>query len=270
MNPTARIGAVGYLNSKPLVEALPHLVPQAQIVLDVPSRLADLLAAGQLDVGLIPSVEYFAHPQFRIVSDACIGCAGAVWSVKLLSRVPVEQIRSLALDEGSRTSAALVQILLAKQHGVRPRVEPLPLDHDPLQTTTDAVLVIGDRAMGTQPDERFPVVWDLGQKWYEWTGLPFVFAMWVARPEADHPWLAEVLNQARDWGLAHLEQIAQREAPQLGLSVQQCLRYFQHNLHFVLGPRERQALEHFYRLARQCQLVQQEVCLGYQDCRPSA
>src|SRR5262245_53693445 len=106
-----RVGAVNYLNTKPLVYRLERFAPQAEIVLDLPSRLADDLAAGRLDVALIPSIEYFQSPGYSIVSDACIACRGPVLSVKLFSRVPPAEIRSLALDEGSRTSATLVRIL---------------------------------------------------------------------------------------------------------------------------------------------------------------
>src|SRR5690242_1972229 len=96
-----RIGAVNYLNTKPLVYRLQRLSPQAEVIFDLPSRLADGLAAGRFDVALIPSIEFFQDPNYRIVSDACIGCRGPVMSVKLFSRVPAGEISSLALDEGS-------------------------------------------------------------------------------------------------------------------------------------------------------------------------
>ena len=115
-----RIGAVEYLNTKPLVYEFEQKYPQATLVFDLPSRLADSLACGQLDVALIPSVEFLARSDYQIVSDAVIACRGPVWSVRLLSRVPIERIRSLALDEGSRTSAVLVQLLLWQQHQLRP------------------------------------------------------------------------------------------------------------------------------------------------------
>ena len=102
LHPKIRIGAVEYLNTKPLVYNLPELAPQADLVFDVPSRLADRLAADELDVALIPSIEFFQDPSYRIVSNACIGCRGPVMSVKLFSRVPANRIGTLALDEGSR------------------------------------------------------------------------------------------------------------------------------------------------------------------------
>ena len=102
------MGAVTYLNARPLVFSLARFAPQAEIVIDLPSRLADALAAGRLDVAMIPSIEYARHPGYTIVSDACIACDGAVQSVKLYGHVPFQSLRTLALDEGSRTSAALV------------------------------------------------------------------------------------------------------------------------------------------------------------------
>ena len=232
-----RIGAVSYLNTKPLVYRLAELAPRHELVFDLPSRLADDLAAGRLDVALIPSVEYFQNPGYSIVSDACIGCRGPVRSVKLLSRVPLESIRTLALDEGSRTSVALVQILLKERFGLAPQLLPFPIDAAPETIAADALLMIGDRAMHP-PRGQFACEWDLGDVWCRWSELPFVFAMWVAaersevrgqgaesrvheRSEMHHPALAElaaILNQARDLGVANLEEIAAREHAAVGLS----------------------------------------------------
>ncbi len=155
--------------------------------MDVPSRLADGLAAGELDVALIPSVEYLrgASRGYEILPGFAIAARGAVRSVKLFSRVPVETIARLALDEGSRTSQALVRVWLDAAHGVRPSsIESLPLGVPPLESTADAVLLIGDRAMKV-PDSAFHTVVDLGEAWVALTGLPFVFALWVARPGVD-------------------------------------------------------------------------------------
>ncbi len=101
-----RVGAVNYLNTRPLIYGLAELAPQIDLALDLPSRLADDLAAGRLDAALIPSIEYFQDGLYRIVSDACIACRGPVLSVKVFFRRAIEEVRSLALDEGSRTSAA--------------------------------------------------------------------------------------------------------------------------------------------------------------------
>jgi chorismate dehydratase len=250
-----RIGAVNYLNTKPLVYQLERLAPQAELVLDLPSRLADGLAAGRLDVALIPSIEFFQDPGYTIISDACIGCRGPVMSVKLFSRVPLEQIRSLALDEGSRTSAALVRILLQERFGIEPQLEPLPIGATLQDTQADAVLLIGDRAIHS-PLGRFAAVWDLGDQWCRWAKLPFVFAMWVARGGVDLEGVDDALRQSRDLGLAHLEEIAEVESAPLGLSQPECLGYLRDNLYFYLGLREMQGLDLYYRLATKLGLAQ--------------
>lgn len=240
-----KIGAVSYLNTKPLIRGAQQWPDTVQLVLDLPSRLADRLAAGELDIALIPSFEYFQNPAYSIVSDACIGCRGPVFSVKLFSRTPVCKIRTLALDEGSRTSAALVQVLLAEKCGIRPQLCPLPIDSPWEDSPTDAVLVIGDRAMHP-PQTAFAEIWDLGDVWSRWAELPFVFAMWVARPGVDYTSLDVLLNQARDLGLAEVRQIAAEEAPRYGLTIEQCLHYFTRNLHFYLTPSELAGLRKYH------------------------
>ena len=259
-----KVGAVSYLNTKPLVYGLQPDRSGTELVFDLPSRLADRLSAGELDVALIPSIEFLQNPSYTIISDACIGCRGAVFSVKLFSRVPVGEIKTLALDEGSRTSAALVQILLKERHGVSPQLLPLPIGSPWEESPADAILVIGDRAMHPPncsplaPREEnfsrsekttFAEIWDLGDVWCRWAELPFVFAMWVARPGIDTTELAQQLSTARDQGVAHLNEIAAAEAPRYGLSHQQCLTYLRDNLHFYLHDRELRGLRTFYEHA---------------------
>jgi chorismate dehydratase len=240
-----RVGAVSYLNTRPLIYALQQrLQGIGTLSLNLPSRLADELAAGSLDVALVPSIEYFrgAWRGYRILSDAAIACRGPVWSVRLLSRVPVAQIQSLALDVGSRTSAALVQILLKRAHGIAPQTLPLALEQLPESIDADAVLLIGDRAMHP-PAGVYHEIIDLGQWWQELTGLPFVFAMWVARADAACEPLEEILCECRDQGLRHVSQIARAEAGLHGLTVADLQRYFTEHLHFYLGDDEWAALK---------------------------
>jgi chorismate dehydratase len=245
-----RVGAVSYLNTKPLVFGLDRLAPDIELVYDLPSRLADQLAEGRLDVALIPSIEYLQDPSYTIVSDACIACRGPVMSVKLFSRTRIRNLRTLALDEGSRTSIALVQILLQQRFDLRPKLSALPIGARAEDANTDAVLLIGDRAM--RPPEGFIESWDLGAEWSRWSGLPFVFAMWTARADAELNGLEAALREARDAGVGRLEEIAAAEAAKVGLSYEDCLSYLRDNLHFYLGPRERRGLtlfaEHAARL----------------------
>lgn len=243
----SRVGAVNYLNSKPLVQGLDAMPNAIDLRFDLPSRLADALSNDQLDIGLIPSVEYFRDSSYQIVSDACIACCGPVLSVKVYFRTPPENVQTLALDEGSRTSAALAQVLLRERFDVSPKVETLPIGAGIESTAADAVLLIGDRAM-QEPPGNFNEVWDLGQEWHQETGLPFVFAMWVSRPGVGLDEIAPLLSQARDIGVAQVNEIARREAPSLHLTEQEVVQYFEQNLHFHLGDSERKGLEHFRSL----------------------
>lgn len=239
-----RVGAVSYLNTKPLVYGLAQQPADIDLVYDLPSRLADRLHQGELDVALIPSIEYLRHPEYRIVSDACIGCQGPVLSVKLLSRGPMDRIRVLALDEGSRSSAVMVQILLKAKFGVAPQLQLLPHDAALQDATADAVLLIGDRAIHP-PASGYQEIWDLGDQWCRWSGLPFVFAMWVARSDREIGSIAAHLSAARDAGMQNLDSIARVEGPRVGLTCEQTLRYLRDNLHFYLGNAERRGLERF-------------------------
>jgi len=250
--PVPRIGAVQYLNTSPLVYGL--AARGIDVSYDLPSRLADQLSAGQLDVALIPSIELFRGAGYRVVSDACIGCRGPVMSVKLFFRTQPGRVARLAVDEGSRTSATLARILLAERHGVVPQIELLPIGAGLADTSADAVLLIGDRAIGSHRGS-FQLIWDLGDEWCRWTGLPFVFAVWAARPGIDVRNIATLLAAARDAGRANLASIAAAEAAPHGLTVPQCLSYLRDNLHYDLGPRERAALVRFYRHAETIELA---------------
>lgn len=245
-----RVGAVQYLNTRPLVHGL--AAAGVDVRYDLPSRLADRLTSGALDVALIPSIEVFRGGH-RILSDACIGCRGPVMSVKLFFRTAPGRVGTLAVDEGSRTSAALARILLAERHGVVPRIESLPIGSGLADTHADAVLLIGDRAIGDSVRGRFAgafqLMWDLGDEWCRWTGLPFVFAVWAAREGVEAGDLSRRLSAARDAGRANLAAIAAAEAAAHGLTVPQCLGYLRDNLHYDLGLREREALDAFRSLA---------------------
>ena len=257
-----RVGAVSYLNTKPLIEGLETFAPHAQLILDVPSRLADRLAASDLDVALIPVVEYFRAGSYSIVPGVSIASRGPVLSVTLFSRVPWPAIRSVAMDEGSRTSVALTRVLLEKRHGIRPRIEQLPFGVAADDMTTDAVLLIGDRAMqACLPG--FMYAYDLGQEWFEWTGLPFVYAVWAVREGVDLRGVDVALRKCRDHGLSKVGAIAQREAASLGLDAGFCRRYLGNVLSFELGEREIAGLRRFQELTSEIGLAPDEVELEF-------
>jgi chorismate dehydratase len=167
----------------------------------------------------------------------------------------------LALDEGSRTSAALVQILLAERFDLAPQLVSLPIGEGLDQSGADAVLLIGDRAIHSPPG-RFAEVWDLGDTWCRHTGLPFVFALWVIRPGVPLGQIESALGDARDDGVAHLDRIAADEAGSLGLTVPQCYSYLKDNLHFFLGLEERRGLRLFHEKAIHLGLLPRVAELG--------
>jgi chorismate dehydratase len=246
-----RVGAVSYLNAKPLYYRLTEFAPGIALEMDLPSRLADRLERGELDVALIPSVEYLrgAGRGYQIVPGFAIAARGAVRSVKLFSRVPLDRVERLALDAGSRTSQVLARVWLDACHGVRPgRIELLPMGVPAQESTADAVLLIGDRAMKV-PDDGYHAVVDLAEAWQGMTGLPFVFALWVVRPGVDLGTLPEALERSRAEGLAHAGELAATNGPGLGLDVATCYDYLTRVLSYELGEREIAGLGRFAALA---------------------
>lgn len=254
MATSLRVGAVNYLNTKPLIERLDVFAPDINLSLELPSRLADLLAAGKLDVGLIPVVEFFRGDNYSFIPNIAIGSRGPVLSVTLFSKVPWEQIRFVSLDEGSRTSAALTKILLHKRYGAHPSFEQLPIDAPADDLTTDAVLLIGDRAMrACLPGYRF--AYDLGEEWTAWTGLPMVFAVWAVRSGVELGEAEFAFHKAKEYGLGHAGAIAQREAPKLNLDAGYCRRYMSNIIRYDLGPAELAGMQQYRKLAAELGLV---------------
>lgn len=272
MSAPIRVGAVSYLNAKPLYYHLDEFAPGVSLEMDLPSRLADRLAAGSLDVALIPSVEYLrgASLGYEILPGFAIAARGAVRSVKLFSRVPFGQIVRLALDAGSRTSQALARVWLDAEHGVRPRrIELLPMGVPIEESTADAVLLIGDRAMTVEP-EPFHSVVDLAEAWNVMTGLPFVFALWVARPGLDLGTLPETLDRCRAEGLAHAGDLAGEHGPRLGLDVTTCYDYLTNVLSYDLGEPEVAGLRKFATMAARLGLAPEGVNLVFHRRRDLA
>ena len=272
MSSVIRVGAVSFLNAKPLYHRLEDRADRVELSMDLPSRLATRLASGDLDVALIPSVEYLrgAASGYEILPGFAIAARGAVRSVKLFSRVPFEEIDRLALDEGSRTSQALTRVWLDAKYGVRPsRIEPLPMGVSALESTADAVLVIGDRAMKV-PDEPFHSVVDLAEAWKSLTGLPFVFALWVVRPGVDLGDLPEILARCRAEGLAHADELASLHGPRLGLDRAACYEYLTRVLSYDLGESEIAGLRRFARMAADLGLAPEGVHLVFHRRRDLA
>ena len=262
-----RVGAVAYLNTKPLIERLPELASDLELVLAVPSQLATDLAAGELDVGLIPTIEYFRAGNYTIMPGSCIASRGPVMSVKLCSRVPFPAIRSVAWDAGSRTSVALATLLLRRAGAKDWSAAELPLDADPRAVATDAVLAIGDRAMRL-PIGAFRFEMDLGAEWTAWTGMPFVWALWAVAPGVVVPAATRrAFHEAKQLGRRAIPQLAAREAARLGLDPALCRQYLEHAIRHDLGDDELAGLRRFRELAVAAGLAPQGVDLVFHGQR---
>lgn len=244
----ARLGAVSYLNTKPLVRGLesrPHLF---DVRFDVPAICATLLHEGRVDVGLIPAIEYL-RGDYRIVPGIAIGSDGMVDSVAIFSKVPIERVQTLALDISSRTSVALTRILCAKHWGTAPAFTPAEPDVARMLARADAALVIGDPALDIDAARVGATKIDLGEAWKAMTGLPFVYAAWTGRDGVlDQEQVAE-LQAARARGEAELDAIARETAPGDAAGADKVLRYLRDTLRYGLGDREIAGLERFHELA---------------------
>ncbi|MCZ6727682.1 MAG: menaquinone biosynthesis protein, partial [Acidobacteria bacterium] len=253
-----RVGIVDFLNAWPL--AWGFLVGELDDVFEPvylpPAEVARELAAGRIDIGLIPSIEVQRVPDLTVVPGLCVAATHEVRSVILLSRGPIEGIRRLALDRNSRTSAALVQILLQARYGIEPTLEVASPDADEMLSRADAALIIGDPALHL--DRAGYQVWDLAAEWRRLTGLPFVFAVWAVRSEAVERAveIGAQLTESLDLGLGRLEEIAERAQTQLGVGRAEALTYLTENLSYRLDPDALAGLREFYLRAADQGLIE--------------
>jgi len=222
---------------------------------DVPSECARLLAAGEIDLGMVPSITYVDRPGDRIVPGICIGSDGPVASVALFSRRPMTEVRSIALDTSSRTSATLVRILCRRRFAITPTfIEHAP-DLSAMLAVADAALLIGDAALFLDHASHGAQKFDLGDLWTEMTGLPFVWAFWAGRSDAATPAIVNVLRAAARQGTTHLDEIGAAYCADDPVSIPVAQRYLRENLTYDLSPRAVQGLETYYREAADLGLV---------------
>ena len=245
---TLRVSAVSYLNTVPLVWGMLHGPQRGLFHLDfcLPSECADRLEDGSADIGIVPSAE-LPRLGLEIIPGTGIASRGAVRSILLVSKVPREGIRTLAADTSSRTSVQLARILLARNHGARPRLVPFRPDLGAMLEAADAALIIGDPALRVDIEHSPYQVFDLGEEWTATTGLPMVFAVWGGRKECITPELAQIFLESCRFGLAHLDDIVRRESRSRGLPEQLVREYFAHNVTLELGEEEYRGLRLFLR-----------------------
>jgi chorismate dehydratase len=261
-----RISAISYLNTAPLMWDFEHGDARSSgrsdfdISYTLPSQCAASLREGSADIGIIPAAAYTSIPDLAILPGVAIASRRPVRSILLVSKVPLEKIRTVALDTSSMTSVALTKVLFAKWWGGGRTFTAMAPDIEQMLKLRDAALVIGDPAL--KIDRSRYVTYDLAEEWIRLTGKPFVFAFWAVRQSAlkDAPRdldLATVFQESRDHGLfpESLDHIAREWAPRLSLSLEEVKSYLTENIHYSLDPDCLEGMHLFYQLAGECRAL---------------
>ena len=239
-----RVGIVNYLNTLPLIYGLerPPIKDKIELVGAYPAKLAQMLASGEIDLGLIPVAAIPQLPTWHLVGDYCIGTEGEIASVCLFSEVPMHEIKKVYLDYQSRSSVALLRWLMKEYWGIHPQIVEASDDHyrEEIKGTT-AGLVIGDRALEQRKISTF--IYDLGSEWKAITGLPFVFAAWVSREKLPDQFV-EMFNKANAVGLEHIDEIVASHP----FDLYDLKKYYKLHLSYHLDERKRQGMERILRV----------------------
>ncbi len=253
--PALKLSVVQYLNTVPLVWGMLRGEQQGKFDLDftTPAHCADAVHQHKADVGIIPSIEYQRLDRVQILSGMSIAAKNQVRSVLLLSKVPLAKIQTVAIDNSSRTSAALLRVMMRKFYSRWITVTPHAPRPEIMLERADAALLIGDAALTYTG--QVAEVYDLAAEWKRFTGLPFVFALWVGHDDRNltkhHAHFANSLQ----FGLAHLDDIAAEYAPRLGMTAAAVKVYLTENIDYSLDEENRQGLRLFYKLAHETGII---------------
>ncbi len=238
------IGSVSFLNAKPLIYGLERY-PDIRLALEVPSGLLEGMRRAEYDVALLPVIDYQRMEGLRLLSSGGIGCDGETLTVRIYSRVPFPAVGRMACDTDSHTSVALARVVLAERYGTSPEFVDLTGDG---AEDVDAMLLIGDKVI-TREHRGFERQIDLGAEWKALTGLPFLFAAWMARADADIGDLPMRLDESRRRGLLHIEEIVRDCGVSCGWPADLARDYLTRHLQFDVGPKQIEAVRLFHRLA---------------------
>jgi len=272
-----RISAISYLNTAPLMWDFEHGKAGADfdISYTLPSQCAASLRQGSADLGIIPAAAYASIPDLAILPGVAIASRRAVRSILLVSRVPLEEIRTVALDTSSMTSVALTKVLFEKWWGGARTFTAMTPDIEQMLQTQDAGLVIGDPAL--RIDRSRYITYDLAEEWIRLTGKPFVFAFWAVRQDAlkNVPRdldLATVFQESRDHGLLakNLDRIASEWGPRSSLGQQNVKSYLTENIHYFLDPACVDGMELFFKYAEECGALSTAPPLFFLDAAKAA
>ncbi len=265
--PKAKISIVKYLNSIPLAWGILE-GPQSELFepfLHTPAECADQLQQGKVDLGLIPSIEFQRIAGTKIVPGPAVACRHRVKSVLLISVVPLYKVKTVAVDNTSRTSAALARIVFDEFYQTRPDFRPAPANLADMLAQSDAAVLIGDTALQFMQENELPneikqkaflkygpeplEVFDLAERWKFLTGLPFVFAFWAARQGFQDQKVAEALRESREYGVERIPEIAKRYAETLSLKEEFLREYLTSNVHYYMDETCVESLRIFYEMA---------------------
>ena len=240
MTQKIKVGAVSYLNTKPLIYGFEQgeMKEEIDLIMDYPARIAALLIEGSIDIGLVPVAIIPLLKEHHIVSDYGIACDGEVASVCLFSDVPLEQIETVLLDYQSRTSVALLKILLAEHWKISPLLIAGNARYENDIEGSTAGLVIGDRALAQRKKSKF--IYDLGTAWKAMTGLPFVFAAWVSNKKIPAGFIAD-FNKANELGLQSLDKIIRQQHNQ----VYDLQRYYTKDIRYTIDKHKQEGMQLF-------------------------
>ncbi len=239
-----RLSAVSYLNTKPFIYGLfrSEMADEIELSLDIPSVCARKLLTGEVDLALTPVAIIPELPQAWLVSDYCIGSVGTVKTVCLFSEKPLSDIKRILLDFHSRTSVELTRVLCEHYWHIQPEFEAASEGFETQIKGDTAALIIGDRTIGL--GQRFPYVFDLGEAWTAWTGLPFVYAAWISTKPLDNELIGR-FNAALASGLDHLPELIKILPSMPGFDLE---KYYRENISYELDEAKWQALNRFMQL----------------------
>jgi chorismate dehydratase len=244
-----KVGAVSYLNTKPLIYGFEQgmMAGEIELTIDYPSNIAQKLLTNEIDIGLVPVAILPKMKEYHILSGYCIGCEGPVASVCLFSDVPLDEIKTVLLDYQSRTSVALLKILLKEYWKLSPQFLSAEEGFEKNIKEKTAALVIGDRALAL--NKAFNYVYDLGEAWLNFTKLPFVFAAWIANKKY-LPEFEDRFDKATGLGLNHLDDIIQQNK----FTHFNLQNYYNSNISYLLNSGKKQGLDLFLKKMEQHQL----------------
>ena len=277
-----KISAISFLNTAPLMWDFEHeptreIRENFEIDYTLPSRCAEALRAGEADIGIIPVITTAEIAGLVVLPDVAIASLNKVRSIQLVSKRPMEEIRTVAVDTSSRTSVGLTQVLLTKFFGGRRELRPMAPVLAAMLESCDAGLLIGDPAMMVKTEGLYAYdlySYDLGELWRAKTGLPFVFAVWAVRKAAlaqmrEGLELGGIFRRSRDHGLlpANVAAIARDWAPRMGLEEAEIARYLQENIHYRLDAECRKGLALYFALAAECGVIEQAPELEFWEGR---